>query len=192
MTIHIREGNVELLSEYAAIPISFQVDRLLRPTLVNGGLGGILLNEESVTPPQIKDYDAYESPLQWAQKFDLRKWRVLLALRADRPVGGATLAFDTPDIHMLTGRQDVAALWDIRVHPNERGHGIGSMLFRESAAWARARKCRQLKAETQNVNVAACRFYARQGCHLGEINYYAYADQPAVATEVMLVWYLDL
>ena len=50
----------------------------------------------------------------------------------------------------------------------------------------------QLKAETQNVNVAACRFYAAMGCRLGAIHRFAYAGQPHVAGEVMLLWYLDL
>ena len=52
-------------------------------------------------------------------------------------------------------------------------------------------------AETQNTNVPACRFYARQGCRLGATHRFAYAgsghgsDDP-VAQEAMLLWYLDL
>lgn len=53
-------------------------------------------------------------------------------------------------------------------------------------AWAAARGCRQLKIETQNVNVPACRFYARQGCVLGAINRFAYREFP---DEVQLLWY---
>ena len=50
----------------------------------------------------------------------------------------------------------------------------------------------QVKIETQNVNVPACRFYSKQGCHLGEYNRYAYVGRPEVAREVMLVWYLNI
>ena len=46
--------------------------------------------------------------------------------------------------------------------------------------------------ETQNINVNACRFYAKQGCKLGGINRYGYGDHPQVKHEVMLIWYLDL
>jgi GNAT superfamily N-acetyltransferase len=39
-----------------------------------------------------------------------------------------------------------------------RGLGIGAALFRAAERWAVARGARWLKVETQNVNVAACRF----------------------------------
>ena len=66
------------------------------------------------------------------------------------------------------------------------------MLFRHAADWTRCKGFRLLKIETQNINLPACRFYLKQGCRLGEINRYAYATDPEVAHEVMLVWYLDL
>ena len=93
---------------------------------------------------------------------------------------------------MLNGRDDLAALWDLRVYPDYRSSGIGTRLFAEATKWSKEKGCRQLKVETQNVNVPACRFYTRQGCHLGEINRYAYASEPSVAHETMLIWYLDL
>ena len=63
------------------------------------------------------------------------------------------------------------------------------MLFRAAEEWARQKKCRQLKVETQNINMPACRFYHRMGCHLGAVDRYAYADFP---DEVMLIWRKDL
>jgi ribosomal protein S18 acetylase RimI-like enzyme len=92
---------------------------------------------------------------------------------------------------MLRERTDMAALWDIRVHPDWRGQGIGRRLFHAAARWARARGCRLLKIETQNVNVRACRFYQRMGCRLGAIDRYGYAE-PEYAHETVLLWYLDL
>jgi GNAT superfamily N-acetyltransferase len=192
MSLRIQAGNVELLGRYAEIPIAFRVEYVLEPTLVEGGLGGIVLYKRPIASPYIKDYDVDEGPQDWARRFDMRHWWVLLALDEERPVGGATLAFDTPGIHMLAGRTDLTVLWDIRVQPYARGHGIGTALINQAADWARARGCRQLKIETQNVNEPACRFYAARGCTLGEINRYAYASEPPVAHEVMLVWYLDL
>ena len=62
----------------------------------------------------------------------------------------------------------------------------------EIADWARARGCRQLKVETQNINLPACHFYAAQGCRLGAIHRHAYARHPELAGETMLLWYLDL
>ena len=66
-----------------------------------------------------------------------------------------------------------------------RGRGVGARLFAAAEAWAMARGVRTLKVETQNVNVGACRFYARQGCTLGEINRFAY---PQLPDEVQLIW----
>jgi ribosomal protein S18 acetylase RimI-like enzyme len=76
-------------------------------------------------------------------------------------------------------------LWDIRVVPERRGHGIGTALFRAAEAFAAARGCRELKVETQNVNVPACRFYQRHGCVLRTVNRFAY---PALPDEVQLIW----
>jgi len=90
---------------------------------------------------------------------------------------------------MLEGRADLACLWDLRVHPDYRGKGVGHQLYNRAIAWARERQCRQLKVETQNINVPACRFYARQGCELGGINRYAYG---AVLDEIQLLWYQDV
>ncbi len=92
---------------------------------------------------------------------------------------------------MLGGRDDLAVLWDIRVHPDWRGQGVGRRLFGRVVDWSRRRDCTQLKIETQNINVGACRFYGAQGCHLDGIIRGAYAE-PAIAHEVMLLWWLDL
>jgi GNAT superfamily N-acetyltransferase len=104
-------------------------------------------------------------------------------------VGGAVIAFDTPGVGMLVGRPDLAVLWDIRVAPPVRGLRVGTALFRAAEGWARARGCRQLEVETQNVNVPACRFYARQGCVLATVEPAAY---PGLPGEMQLLWYKDL
>jgi GNAT superfamily N-acetyltransferase len=89
----------------------------------------------------------------------------------------------------LRGRQDMAGLWDIRVDPDYRRLGVGSALLDAAAAWAKGQGCRLLKIETQNVNVAACRFYRARGAKLGSIDRFAYKDLP---DEVELDWFLEL
>jgi GNAT superfamily N-acetyltransferase len=198
MPIAIRDVGPNALSLYAQVSIAFRVESVFRVELVEDGLGGILLREERVTP-YIKDYDAdvygpsvEDRPADWPHQFDVRNWGFFLALDSERPVGGAAVAFNTSGVHILEGRGDLSVLWDIRVHPDLRGQGIGTRLFRRAAEWSREQGCKQMKIETQNVNVRACRFYAAQGCRLGCIDRYAYAGNPAVAHEVMLLWYLDL
>jgi GNAT superfamily N-acetyltransferase len=190
----IVDVGADRLADYADVPIAFQVESILKVDLVDGGLGGARLTDIEIAPAYIKDYDAGPDggPLSWPKKFDIKNFGLFLALDGDRPVGAAAAVYDTPDIHMLCGRRDMAVLWDIRVRPEDRRKGVGARLFEHAARWARAKNCRLLKIETQNVNVPACRFYSGMGARLGEINRYAYAGHPGVAHEVMLVWYLDL
>lgn len=191
MTIEISEEPEAGAAEYARVPIAFEVTRVLALTVREGGLGGFALEERAVDAPYVKDYDAIdgEGPASWAARFDVSRWGWLAARIGGRRVGGAVIAWSTPDVHMLEDRADLAVLWDIRVAPEARGHGVGAALFRAAEAWAAARGCRQLKIETQNVNVPACRFYARQGCALGAIHRFAY---PALPDEVQLLWYKDI
>ncbi len=194
MNVQICEIGLDNLAEYATIPCAFEVRSVLEVELVDGGMGGMRLVEKVISPPYVKDYDAYEDgpPQAWPRQFDMGNWGVLLARAGQKPVGGAAIAYNTAGVNMLEGRSDLAVLWDIRVHPEWRGQGLGRSLLASSANWAYQRGCTTLKIETQNVNVAACRFYASLGCELGAIHRYAYANQPHVAHEVMLVWYLHL
>jgi GNAT superfamily N-acetyltransferase len=193
MSLDIREEALTpaALAEHAAIPIAFLVDQILEVGLLDGGLGGMSLTQTVVTDPYVKDYDAIEGagPQRWPGRFDISNWGLIGARRDGARVGGAVIASKTPGLHMLGGRDEVAVLWDIRVAPRERGGGIGSALFRAAGDWARARGCRWLKIETQNVNVPACRFYHKMGCTLGAIDWFAYPGQPP---EVRLLWWKAL
>lgn len=194
MSIAIREVGSESLQFYARVPIRFRVESVFRVELIADGLGGMTLTEEPVAEPYTKDYDSYEEePLtRWTEHFDVSNWLFLLASAGDEVVAGATVAFRSPNVDMLERRTDLAVLWDLRVCPEYRHRGIGTALLDRAATWARERGCSQLKIETQNVNVAACRFYAAQGCRLGMIHRHAYAGDARVAHEAMLLWYLDL
>jgi GNAT superfamily N-acetyltransferase len=199
MPFVIHEVGASLLSEYDRIPSMFEVRTVLRAEPVAGGLNGIALLEEAIEEPYLKDYDSYEDgpPSAWPRQFDMHNWGFLLAWDEPRaigapPAGGAMIVHNTRGVNMLEGSKTLAVLWDIRVHPDFRGGGLGSALLERAADWARQRGCRQLKIETQNVNVTACRFYASQGCELGVIHRFGYAGVPRVADEVMLIWYLNL
>lgn len=191
MTVEITEEPMTALPEYARVPIAFTVDRVLDVTDRSDHPGGFALSERPLAAPYEKDYDAIagEGPLQWARRFDLSNWQLFIARVASRIVGGAAVAFDTPGLTMLEGRRDLAVLWDIRVSPEARGQGVGSALFARVEAWAQSHGCRQLKIETQNINVAACRFYERQGCQLRGIDRVAYPELPE---EIQLIWCKDL
>lgn len=187
MRVEVREEPISALETYADIPIAFEVRRILEVARANDDTGEFLLTERSLDAPYVKDYDANagERPADWPRRFDVSNWGLLAARVEGRRVGGAVVAFRTPGLDMLEGREDLAVLWDIRVAPEARGRGVGGALFRAAEAWAGARGCRQLKVETQNINVPACRFYARQGCALIAVNRFAYPELP---DEVQLLW----
>jgi GNAT superfamily N-acetyltransferase len=102
------------------------------------------------------------------------------------------VAWNTNGVNMLEGRQDMSVLWDIRVIPERRGQGIGKLLFEHAAAWSKSKGCAQMKIETQNINVKACRFYESQGAVLGDIRRFAYQYDQRVKDEIQLNWYLAL
>jgi len=177
------------LVRYATIPMRFVVRTTLAVEPRNSGLGGLVFTETPVEP-WVKDYDGDgHGPTDWPKVWDISNWGLFLAIRGDRPVGGAAVAYDTNGVNELEGRSDLAVLWDIRVHPDDRGSGVGRRLFDGALVFARERDCRQLKIETQNINVPACRFYQSLGCVLGAVNCHAYPDLP---DEVRLDWYYDL
>ena len=46
--------------------------------------------------------------------------------------------------------------------------------------------------ECQNNNVAACKFYHKQGAVLSKIDMYAYYSEPEIRDEIQFIWYLDI
>ena len=193
MNLELRQEPVSLrtLGEHGRISIAFVVDRILQVTLANDGLGGMALTETPAPDPYVKDYDAIrgEGPARWAARFDVSNWGLIGAYRDGTRVGGAVIAFRTADLYMLADRDDVAALWDIRVAPQQRGTGVGAALFRAAERWAGTRGCGWLKIETQNVNAVACRFYQKMGCALGGIDRFAYPELPG---EAQLMWWKEV
>ncbi len=192
MSIEVIECGPECLTDYAHVPISFCMDSIFRVADEARGLGGLRLVEEPLAGPCLRDYDGdeEEGPTRWAKRFDVSNWVFLEAREGGHIAGRATVAFRTAEVHMLDGREDMSCLWDLRVRPEYRRHGVGRALFTYAVQWSRARECRQMKIETSNTNVRACRFYAAMGCHLGGILRHFY--QPPWEHEVALFWYLDL
>src|SRR5690242_439011 len=117
MSIEIREEPMTALVEHARLAIAFDVRSVFEVVVQDGGLGGLALVERPVEP-WTKDYDVDgESPASWPARFDVSAWGLVSAWDGAARVGGAVIAFDTPRLHMLEGRRDLAVLWDLRVAP---------------------------------------------------------------------------
>ena len=179
---------ITALADYATISIGFEVDRVLEVTADERG--SFVLSERELSVPYSKDYDAIDGgPERWPDRFDLSNWGIFLVRRDGIPVGGAAVACKTPGLEMLEGRDDLAVLWDIRIQPDLRSRRLGSSLFDAVEQWAAERGCRQLKVETQNINVPANRFYERHHCQLKAANRWVYKNYPS---EIQMLWYKDL
>ncbi len=185
----IIEESLAYLAEYGEVPIRFEVRSLFE--IEGENPDSAVLVERALEHPWVKDYDAImgEGPARWAKRWDLTNWRLLAAYVGGQRVAGCVLAWKTDGISKLEGRDDLVVMWDLRVHPDYRRNGIGRRLFEAAVKWAKDLRCRELKVETQNINVPACRLYERRGCHLHSINRYAYEAFPE---EVELIWSLVL
>lgn len=188
LSIEVSQEPATVLPEYAGIPIAFEVHEVFDVTTEPDGR--FQLTARRLPRSYVKDYDAIgDSPMRWAARFDLSNWGFFSAVKGGQCVGRAAVASDTPTLHMLEGRRDLALLWDIRTAASARRSGVGSALFDAAVAWALSGGCLQLKVETQNINVAACRFYARRGCVLRAVHLGAYPELP---DEIQLLWFKDL
>ena len=191
MQIEIAVQGADALGTYASIPIAYRIVEVLDPDSPSDSRCLLPFTTRLLDTPVIKDYDAEPGnhPLDWPARFDVRGWGILAARSGERRVGGAIIVARSPDIEMLEGREELALLWDLRVSPTERNRGVGTALLAAGESWARARGARELKVETQNTNVPACRFYASHGFRLRAVRRGAYPELP---NEVQLLWYKDL
>jgi GNAT superfamily N-acetyltransferase len=183
--VEIVDLSASELATYAALSIAFRVDsRMARDP---GAPAPDALVEVPVVPPFVKDYDtlAGMSPLEWPSRYAMERWGLLVARMEGRVVGGAAVAPGAEVMPEHAVEVGTAVLWDLRVAPERRGRGVGSALFRAAERWVRAQGYRALLVETQDVNVAACRLYARMGCRLVSYDEQGYDTMPG---EARLIW----
>ena len=179
--------------QYDTIPMLVHVSSVYCIDKINRGLGGFNLVERLIEEPYIKNFctGEDESVTRW-ERWDISNWGFFMAFDGKRPVGGATVVSRTEEINMLSGRDDLAVLWDIRVDDSYKHKGIGQALFDMVVNWSREQGLVQIKIECQNNNVPAVKFYHKQGAVLSAINEYAYYNEPEYRHEVQLIWMLDI
>ena len=180
--------------QYDMIPMLVHVSSVYRIEKINRGLGGFNFSEIPVEP-YVKNFciGKDESITRWEKQWDISNWAFFMAFDGERPVGGATVVSRTKEINMLSGRDDLAVLWDIRVDDEYKQMGIGQALFDMAVKYSREQELVQIKIECQNNNIPAVKFYHKQGAVLCAVDEYAYYnDLPEFRSEVQLIWMLDL
>lgn len=126
--IDIIEEPMTALDEYSRIPCSFIISRMMEVRELDGGIGGLSLAEKDIASPREENYDLFP-PSKWTEWFDLSSWVVISAFSAGVRVGGCVLAYESDVVKELGGGTDMTVLFDIRVAPAFRRHGIASRLF---------------------------------------------------------------
>ena len=192
-TITYKKVDRTYFPQYDQIPMTVHVSAYYRIDKDNRDLGGFTLVETPIEP-YIKDFCVGddESITRWEKRWDISNWAFFMAFDGERPVGGATIVSRTKEINMLSGRDDLAVLWDIRVDDAYKHKGIGQALFDMSVNWSREQGLVQMKIECQNNNIPAIRFYHKQGAILSSIDEYAYYNEPEYRHETQLIWFIDL
>jgi GNAT superfamily N-acetyltransferase len=188
MSIRVIQETVSNIEAYESIGIGFEVrSRVCLDTLVSSK--GMIIRE-TATNPWWKDYDdcPEDRPTALPTRWSTANWAMFAAYVDSQRVGGVITARDTPGMNMLEGRTDVALIMDIRIAFAFRGMGIGRALFENALVWAQDHRCAELRVETQDVNVPACRFYAAMGCDLLSAEQNAYPN----SDETKLVWRIAL
>jgi len=181
------------LEQYDKIPMQTNVSSYYKIEKINNGLDGFNLIETEISP-YIKNFceDENDLVINWAKEFDTSNWAFFMAFDSEVPVGGATIASRTKGINMLSKRNDLAVLWDIRVAETYKNQGIGKELFNMARNWSKNQGLIQMKIECQNTNVSACKFYHSLGAVLSVIDEYAYYNEPKYKHETMFIWFLEI
>ena len=186
MSTEVRYEDSTSIPDYASISIAFEIRTIVDTATLQ--IGSSIFSVRPAPRVREKSYDNYPGnhPASWGTRFDVDTWRFLAAYdERDQRVGGAVVITTPCSIAAIGGRPGHAVLWDLRVAPATRGRGVGTALLTAAEEVARAAGCRGLDVETQDVNAAACRLYARNGLRLLSIEAGAYHEAP---DETKLLW----
>ena len=82
-----------------------------------------------------------------------------------------------------------AYIEDITVDKKYRTLGVGKRLVDQAKKWAKKDNMPGIMLETQNNNVAACKFYEKCGFVIGGFDFLVYKGLDKTNDEVAMYWY---
>ncbi len=91
-------------------------------------------------------------------------------------------------IKLCSNWNGYALIEDIAVAKDYRKDGIGTALINKAIEWAKERNYCGLMLETQDINVSACHFYAKNQFVIGAVDTMLYSNFPT-ANEIAIFWY---
>lgn len=183
--IEVRAVSVEDAAALHRLDYSFETDRIytlrvqgrleqddvqLSIALDTPALSFELL-ETPVDPPLYKQYHEFAETLEEVEAKLCHADGGYIAHADGRPAGVVLLNVEA--------QRSVARIVHIIVGRQFRRYGVGSLLLRCAADWARNNGCWAILLEIENVNYPAIQFYLRNGLEVWSINRYFYPPGPA-------------
>lgn len=153
---------------------SFTVTSKLVPHVADGVPDYTIVS----VPPYVKHYPPPEEHTTFLAQRD----KGIFFARVDGTLAGQIILFKNWNGY--------AYIDDLAVNPTFRRRGVGRALIDQAVSWAKARNLPGIMLETQNINVAACLFYARCGFVLGGYDRFLYQGLTPETEEIALYWYM--
>ncbi|MCT7667036.1 GNAT family N-acetyltransferase [Shinella kummerowiae] len=169
----VRPAIQEDLAALGACDFSFLVTREAMPPFEGDWLAHVRPVE-----PYPKNYGF--DPAELAPHMATDDKALFVAIGDEAPVGYIALSRDW---------NDLAAIDDLAVDMEWRGTGAAQRLMQQAVTWAKEKDLPGIRLETQTNNVAACRFYMRQGFTLGGYDRYLYKGLSPGTRETALFFY---
>ncbi|MGZ9585683.1 GNAT family N-acetyltransferase [Paenibacillus marinisediminis] len=132
--------------------------------------------EEIYSEPYEKQYANDDIDISYIEKQDRA---VFLYYNDDKCVG---------QIRLRSHWNGYVFIEDIAVAQEWRHKGVGTSLLEKAAEWAKQNQHIGLMLETQDVNLSACRFYAKNKFIIGAVDTMLYSNFPT-ANERAIFWY---
>lgn len=170
MIINMNQNNMK---DYSKPNESFVVSGRIIPTFKNNVWKYTV---EKLSEPYIKKYEDDEFDISYIEE---KEKAVFLYYIENNCIGR---------IKIRSNWNGYALIEDIAVTNENRKNGVGTALLKEAMKWAKENNLCGLMLETQDINVSACRFYAKNQFVIGSVDTMLYSNLPT-ANEMAIFWY---
>ncbi|MFD1677086.1 GNAT family N-acetyltransferase [Alicyclobacillus fodiniaquatilis] len=132
--------------------------------------------EEIFSEPYLKQYEYEEIDVSYTNE----KGKAVFLYYGDNECIG--------QIRLRSNWNGYALIEEIGVRSDWRKQGIGTELLKKAIEWAKQKNFAGIMLETQDVNVSACHFYAKNNFVIGAVDNMLYSNF-STANEIAIFWY---
>jgi streptothricin acetyltransferase len=175
MNISMKKLTAKDVHSQIEIDNSFYVDSLLVLSLIE--------NQLTYTIKEIQGYEkSYSEEITDYHEYIDNPHKIIYLAHINEHIIG--------QIVLKKNWNGLAYIEDITVDKKWRKLGVGKKLLSQAKRWAQENEMAEIMLETQNNNVAACKFYESCGFILGGFDFLVYKGIQPTNNEIALYWYL--